>query len=95
MQGSPYKNSFAGWLPAPAPRGPFNGDNDNQETQDPRPCTPGSISYREEMDERRAKNLLVFGFPAKGAQPLLKPHAPKREFTTTELLVFLSSSDKT
>ena len=34
-----------------------------------RPCTPGSISYREEMDERRAKNLLVFGFPAKGACP--------------------------
>ena len=25
----------------------------------PRPCTPGSISYREEMDERRARNLLV------------------------------------
>ena len=33
-----------------------------------RPCTPGSISYREEMDERRAKNLLVFGFPAKGVK---------------------------
>ena len=43
-----------------------------------RPCTPGSISYREEMDERRAKNLLVFGIQKfeklhERGKPLLKP----------------------
>ena len=50
--------------------------------------SPGSISYREEMDKRRAKNLLVFGIQKfeklhERGKPLLKPHAPKEVAATT------------
>ena len=66
LQGSPYKTLLwacaartCGYLCREVPTKPICRVAS-------RPCTPGSISYREEMDERRAKNLLVFGFPAKG-----------------------------
>ena len=48
-------------LTQPAPAGIFAGGflQDLFCRVASRPCTPGSISYREEMDERRARNLLV------------------------------------
>ena len=56
-----------------------------------RPCTPGSISYREEMDERRAKNLLV-GFRKleklhERGKPLLKPLCIGSEYVRRKYLL--------